>query len=218
MKKTLLTLFVAAMATVGVNAQNLVKNGDFEAWENDLPTEWAPKDKTDAPTATNIVAKVVEAGRSGKAVEISDSKYKDNYQNTRLSQKVELEAGEYVITFYAKGAVEGKKAVAGYATELKASGYKYGKKIDLSTTEWTKITMEFKLTEKKEIWVLARNDKSSGGSIFVDDFTLSKKAPTAIEKAETRKGVDVIFDLSGRRVQKAENGIFIINGVKRVVK
>lgn len=218
MKKSLLTLFVVAMAAIGVNAQNLVKNGDFEAWENDLPTQWAPKSKADARTATNIVAKVVEAGRSGKAVEIPESMYNGKFSNTRLSQKVELEAGDYVITFYAKGAVDNKVAVPGYALELTTSGYKYGEKVNLSTTEWTKVTMEFNLAEKKEIWVVARNDRSSGGSILVDDFTLTQKNPSAIEGVAGENAADVIYDLNGRRVKKAENGIYVINGVKRVVK
>lgn len=42
--------------------------------------------------------------------------------------------------------------------------------------------------------------------------------PNSINAVATEKGENVIFDLSGRRVKKAENGIYIINGVKQLVK
>ncbi len=41
---------------------------------------------------------------------------------------------------------------------------------------------------------------------------------TGIEGVEAENGTQVIFDLSGRRVQKAQKGLYIINGKKVVVK
>ncbi len=57
-----------------------------------------------------------------------------------------------------------------------------------------------------------------------DNFTLSylgTEAPTAIESIEaaaTTADNSTIYDLSGRRVQKAKKGIYIINGKKVMVK
>ena len=42
--------------------------------------------------------------------------------------------------------------------------------------------------------------------------------PDAVNRVNARSGRTVIFDLNGRRVEKAERGVYIINGVKTVVR
>ena len=42
--------------------------------------------------------------------------------------------------------------------------------------------------------------------------------PEAVNRVNARNGRTVIFDLNGRRVEKAEHGVYIINGVKTVVR
>ena len=42
--------------------------------------------------------------------------------------------------------------------------------------------------------------------------------PDAVNRVNARNGRTVIFDLNGRRVEKAERGVYIINGVKTVVR
>ena len=50
------------------------------------------------------------------------------------------------------------------------------------------------------------------------DFSSESEGPeTSIESVETEMET-VIYDLSGRRVEKMEKGIYIVNGKKVVVK
>ena len=42
--------------------------------------------------------------------------------------------------------------------------------------------------------------------------------PDAVNRVNASNGRTVIFDLNGRRVEKAERGVYIINGVKTVVR
>ena len=42
--------------------------------------------------------------------------------------------------------------------------------------------------------------------------------PTAIEGVEAENNTDVIYNLSGQRVQKAQRGLYIVNGKKLMVK
>ena len=42
--------------------------------------------------------------------------------------------------------------------------------------------------------------------------------PTAIEGVEAENNTDVIYNLSGQRVQKAQSGLYIVNGKKFMVK
>ena len=44
------------------------------------------------------------------------------------------------------------------------------------------------------------------------------ESPEAVNRVNARNGRTVIFDLNGRRVEKAERGVYIINGVKTVVR
>ena len=44
------------------------------------------------------------------------------------------------------------------------------------------------------------------------------ESPDAVNRVNARSGRTVIFDLNGRRVEKAERGVYIINGVKTVVR
>ena len=42
--------------------------------------------------------------------------------------------------------------------------------------------------------------------------------PTAIEGVEAENNTDIIYNLSGQRVQKAQRGLYIVNGKKLMVK
>ena len=51
------------------------------------------------------------------------------------------------------------------------------------------------------------------------NLTLAKETSTGIREVNAaEKGADVIYDLQGRRVSKASKGVYIINGVKTLVK
>ena len=54
-------------------------------------------------------------------------------------------------------------------------------------------------------------------AVSVKDFLLDG-TPTAIEGVEAENNTDVIYNLSGQRVQKAQRGLYIVNGKKLMVK
>ncbi len=56
-----------------------------------------------------------------------------------------------------------------------------------------------------------------GGAAAVNGLFFNGET-TGIEGVETENNTQAIFDLSGRRVQKAEKGIYIVNGKKVLVK
>ena len=54
-------------------------------------------------------------------------------------------------------------------------------------------------------------------AVSVKGFLLDG-TPTAIEGVEAENNYDVIYNLSGQRVQKAQRGLYIVNGKKLMVK
>ena len=54
-------------------------------------------------------------------------------------------------------------------------------------------------------------------AVSVKGFLLDG-TPTAIEGVEAENNTDVIYNLSGQRVQKAQRGLYIVNGKKLMVK
>lgn len=91
MKKTLLTLLMAATATfTGFAQSNLLKNGDFEKWNGSKLADWGAKGSKDAPTATNVDVKQT-TGRTGHGAEITEVSVKGKFSNVRLSQKLSSE-------------------------------------------------------------------------------------------------------------------------------
>lgn len=176
MKKTLLTLLVAATATfTGFAQSNLLKNGDFEKWNGNNLAAWGAKGSKEAPTATNVEVKQA-TGRTGHGAEITEVSNKGKFSNVRLSQKLSLKKGDYTLTFWAKGAVNGKHALGGYVCEddgaIKTSNYNYSAKTALSKDSWTEVKYNFSLQGDSTVWVILRNDKGAG-SIFVDDAMLT---------------------------------------------
>ena len=176
MKKTLLTLLVAATATfTGFAQSNLLKNGDFEKWNGNNLADWGAKGSKEAPTATNVEVKQA-TGRTGHGAEITEVSNKGKFSNVRLSQKLSLKKGDYTLTFWAKGAVNGKHALGGYVCEddgaIKTSNYNYSAKTALSKDSWTEVKYNFSLQGDSTVWVILRNDKGAG-SIFVDDAMLT---------------------------------------------
>lgn len=79
--------------------------------------------------------------------------------------------------------------------------------ISLSAFNNKKVQFGFKYTSTTE----------AAGTWEFKNFKVAG-TPNSINAIATEKGENVIFDLSGRRVKKAENGIFIVNGVKQFVK
>ena len=171
MIRTLLSLAVlCATSTVAVAQTNLLENGGFEEWSDGLPTHWAPKG-----TSTNVVVKESADGRSGKAAEIPNGK-----TNARLCYQLDVKAGNYKLTYYAKAAADGVTTVPGWQNVAKGSkGYNYGTPVALTTDNWSEVAYEFSVAEDGKIAIVLRNDKKSKGSVLVDDvaFVLSSTTP-----------------------------------------
>lgn len=222
MKKLLLSLFVAATASLGLQAQELLKNPAMEEWADALPTAW---DKVEQK-ATNVTVKEYATGRTGKAVEIPHLKFEKNgktsYSNTRFCQRINLKAGKYLLTFWAKGAVEGKEAAAGFVPEKNTTGlpnsssYTYGKPYTaLSTTEWKQVSYTFEIEKDGLYWVVLFNSKSEG-SIYVDDASLTYQGPSSVQTLQLDTENAPAYDLTGRRVAADQKGIVVVGGVKRL--
>ncbi len=149
-------------------------NGDFEAWADGLPTGW--KSASTASSAT--LAQSTDAHGGSYSVNVNG----DESSNKRLaSQEIELEAGTYTFSFWAKATVsDASQARPGYVPikDGAAGSYSYGDYATLSTS-WQQVSYEFTLAEKTTVCLVVMNPKkssySSGKDILIDDATLTKK-------------------------------------------
>ena len=80
-------------------------------------------------------------------------------------------------------------------------------KYDLKAYTGKKVQFGFKYTSTTEAPPLGKSRTSRW-----------LNPPDAVNRVNARSGRTVIFDLNGRRVEKAEHGVYIINGVKTVVR
>ena len=149
-------------------------NGNFETWADGLPTGW--KSASTASSATLTQSTDAHGGSYSVNVNGNES------QNKRLaSQEIELEAGTYTFSFWAKATVsDASQARPGYVpiTDGTAGSYSYGDYATLSTS-WQQVSYEFTLAAKTTICLVVMNPKksnySSGKDILIDDATLTKK-------------------------------------------
>lgn len=158
----------------GGDVVTTLTNGDFETWAEGLPTGW--KSACTASSAT--LAQSTDAHGGSYSVNVNGNET----QNKRLaSQEIELEAGTYVFSFWAKATVaDASQARPGYVpvTDSGAGSYTYGDYATLSTS-WQQVSYEFTLAAKTTVCLVVMNPKkssySSGKDILVDDATLTKK-------------------------------------------
>ena len=147
-------------------------NGDFETWADGQPTGWKS-----ASTASNAtLSQSTDAHGGSYSVKVGGAS-----QNKRLAYKeLDLEAGTYAITFYAKAATaDGGSVNPGYVP-MKADGtvgsYVYGGYVnDLNTSEWTKVDYEFTLASKTTVCLVIMNSKNPGKDVLIDDYTITKQ-------------------------------------------
>lgn len=159
---------------------NILKNGDFELWDGNVPTNWKS-----ASTAGNVsITQSTEAHGGTYAASMGFVKS----SNKRMAYKETiLPAGTYKFTFYAKGtdtSADSKcQTRPGYATILAdgsadSQGYKYGEYINLSATEWTLVEHEFTLEAETRLCLVIMSPKNSNyhtsQNILVDDASLIK--------------------------------------------
>lgn len=169
-------MFLAVGLTAAAQ-DNLVKNGDFENWDGGVPAQWQ---KSSKGSPSNATVKEAAEGRSGKALEVEHKGEGKKAQNSRYHcDALQLKAGNYTLSFYAKavskGVVSGGWHPTG-ATEPK--DYKYGQELEVDNNEWKQFTLQFTLDQDASIDVFVVNKKKSEGAVFFDDVTLTAVGTT----------------------------------------
>jgi len=153
-------------------------NGDFEAWTDGVPNNWST-----SSTAGNATLSQSEDAHGGKyAVQVGGT----SSANKRLGYKeMELKAGTYTMTFYAKAATAtGASVRPGYVPvkDGKVGSYAYGDYTNnISNTEWVKVTHEFTIAEDGTYCLVIMNSKNPGADVLIDDFVLTMGAETIIK-------------------------------------
>ena len=156
-------------------------NGDFECWVSGAPNNW--KSSSSAGNATLSQSTDAHGGKYSVKVTGNSS------GNKRMAYKeMELKAGEYTMTFYAKAATStGASLCPGYAIVTdgnisSSSDYKYGDYTNnLTNTEWVKVSHTFTIAADGTYCVLIMNSKNPGGDLLIDDFTLTCGSQTIIK-------------------------------------
>lgn len=176
MKKLLLSLIaLATTVTMGFAQTNLVENGGFESWGENVPTNW--KSTTTASSATLQQDKNAHSGEYAVLVKGATS------GNKRLAYKeITLKAGTYDVTFFAKAATEeGGSVRPGYVSvkedgKADSNGYVYGEYTnDLTTASWTQVSYSFTLEAQTKVNLVVMNPKKPGKDVLIDDYSLTTK-------------------------------------------
>ena len=184
---------------------NLVANGDFEAWSNNVPTNW----KSTTSASKGNVEQSTDAHSGSYAVKVIG---KSGVNNRLAYQELTLKAGTYYIQFYTKAATEdGSSARPGYAP-IKEDGsmgsYAYGDYVnDLTTTEWTEVNHQFTLSEQTKLNLVIMCAGKPGTDILVDDYSLTTADGGILEgegdnKEEEEEPGDVTY--TGKYVKVTE--------------
>lgn len=145
-------------------------NGDFETWVDGVPNNW----KT-ASTAGNATLSQSTDAHGGKySVKVGGT----NSANKRIGYKeIELKAGEYTMTFYAKAATAtGASVRPGFVpvTDGKVGSYVYGDYTNnISNGEWVLVTHTFSIPANGTYCLVIMNSKNPGADVLIDDFTLT---------------------------------------------
>lgn len=196
----LLSLLSVILASGSLQAQSLLKNGDFSAglsgWTSSVSGTNAPG------TALKTEALPDAGGKSGKSARITDE---DEKAGISLRQNVPAEAGKaYTLTFMSKTTVpEGQKGTPGYAIIqfLDAKGF-WLNNPDAPTATGTPTPEERKLIKRDvcnfaapgkdwqaatltatapagttRMWVVFKAGNGGRGTIDVSDVTLAPAAP-----------------------------------------
>ena len=166
-------MFLTAGLTAAAQ-DNLVKNGDFESWDGTNPAQW----QKGAPS--NATVKEAAEGRSGKALEVEHKVQGKKGQNVRYHcNALDLKAGKYTLSFYAKAVSEA--VVNGGWHKTGTSGqtaYHYGKDLKVDNNGWQQFTFQFELKEDASVDVFVANKKDSKGAVLIDDVMLTAEGGT----------------------------------------
>lgn len=145
-------------------------NGNFEAWVNGQPNNWAT-----ASSAGNATLAQSTDAHSGKyAVEVThvDSK------NKRIGYKeIALKAGEYTVTFYVKGTADTTSVRPGMVKvvdNVADKNYNYGDYVnDIPNTEWKEVTQKLTITEDGLYCFVIMIPMKAASNALIDDFKVT---------------------------------------------
>ena len=169
-------MFLAVGLTAAAQ-DNLVKNGDFENWDGGVPAQWQ---KSSKGSPSNATVKEAAEGRSGKALEVEHKGKGKNAQNSRYHcDALQLKAGNYTLSFYAKAASKGVVSGGWHPTGATGvKGYNYGQELEVDNNEWKQFTFQFTLDKDASIDVFVVNKQKSEGAVLFDDVTLTAVGTT----------------------------------------
>ena len=169
-------MFLAVGLTAAAQ-DNLVKNGDFENWDGGVPAQWQ---KSAKGSPSNATVKEAAEGRSGKALEVEHKGKGKNAQNSRYHcDALQLKAGNYTLSFYAKAASKGVVSGGWHPTGATGvKGYNYGQELEVDNNEWKQFTFQFTLDKDASIDVFVVNKQKSEGAVLFDDVTLTAVGTT----------------------------------------
>lgn len=143
-------------------------NGNFEAWVNGQPNNWAT-----ASTAGNATLKQSTDAHSGKyAVEVTHAS-----MNKRIGYKeTALKAGEYTVTFYVKSTADTTSVCPGMVKVVDnvAKSYNYGDYVnDIPNTKWKEVKQTLKITEDGLYCFVIMVSKNAASNALIDDFKVT---------------------------------------------
>ena len=166
-------MFLATGLTAAAQ-DNLVKNGDFESWDGGAPAQWQKSNPS------NGKVKEAAEGRSGKALEVEHKGNGKTAQNSRYHcDALQLKAGNYTLSFYAKAVSKGVVSGGWHETGVSGvKGFNYGQDLEVDNNEWKQFTFQFTLDKDASIDVFVVNKKKSEGAVLFDDVTLTADGAT----------------------------------------
>mgnify|MGYP002852561556 CR=1 FL=1 len=194
-------------------------NGGFENWTNGEADFW--KSTTTASSATISLSTDAYSGSSSVMIQGATN-------NVRLATtEISLDAGYYLITFYAKAVDANAQVRPGYVkatlndtkTSYTLSSYKYVSDAITVSNEWTKVEKAFQLEEDATVSLVIMNPKDQG-NVLVDEFSLTPTTEDAmaISTVSESNTNNAVFNLAGQKVNANYNGIVIVNGKKILQK
>ena len=167
------------MATFVYGQTQLLPNGGFETWTDNVADGW----KSASSASSGKVTQSTEAHSGTYAAMLENAT-----SNKRLATtEMELEAGTYTFSFYVKSASSDIKGSLkpGYVPVTKegesysVGTYVYDPQVNNITTDWTQISYEFTLSENAIVCLVIMNPKSTGSTpyanLIIDDASLTKK-------------------------------------------
>lgn len=185
MRKTFLLVAVSFLA-LGMNAQNLIKNGTFDTpldaktYEYVPATEgWFVLDKTGGATT---ITPVTDDEKHGNAVQIENTS-DNSWYKAYLAQRVEgAEKGVYTLSFEAKALTEGAQ-VRFFLCDSKAKTFIMRDQFDLTDEasknqsaaafsrvinkpgKWMKVTAKFDLSKAVDAFASVKGVEAKGNKI-----------------------------------------------------